>query len=78
MKHAARSSTRNIAWGVEKQNHKDYVHFIRMSKRSIDEDLDDLLTANIEEYIGQEELIEVALKLTYRNYSNKAQDSLLN
>jgi len=47
MRRAVRSSTRNIAEGFGRHTYKDNVHFVRMSRGSIYEVLDDFLTADL-------------------------------
>ncbi len=70
MRRTARSSTRNIAEGFGRHSLKENVHFVRTSRGSLHEVLDDLLTAKLEGYVNVDELnegkekIETALKLT--------------
>lgn len=82
IKKCARSSTRNIAEGFGKYKIPDKVNFCRMSKGSLHELIDDILTALDEGYITREEYsygrerIEEALKsingyISYLNSRNK-------
>lgn len=69
MKRAARSTTRNIAEGFGRHHHKENAQFCRISKGSIYELIDDLITSKDENYINNkvyEDLrnkIEKALKI---------------
>ncbi len=79
MKRAARSTTQNIAEGFGRFHYKENAQFCRISRGSLFELLDDLITSMDEEYINREdyqkgrELISSALKLLngYINYLNR-------
>lgn len=78
MKRAARSSTRNIAEGFGRHHHGENMHFCRISRGSLFEVIDDLITAKDEFYISEEEYdkgrtkIELAIKSVngYLRYIN--------
>ena len=55
MKRAARSSTENIAEGFGRFYYKENAQFCRISRGSLFELLDDLITSLDEDYINQEE-----------------------
>ncbi len=69
MKRAARSTTRNIAEGFGRHHHKENLQFCRISRGSLYELIDDLITARDEKYINEiefkmlREKIENALKV---------------
>ena len=69
IRRAARSTTRNIAEGYGRHNHQENQQFCRISRGSLYEVLDDLITAQDDDYIDKEEfqkgeeLITQALKL---------------
>lgn len=69
MKRAARSTTRNIAEGFGRHHHKENAQFCRISRGSLYELIDDLITSKDENYINNkvyEDLrnkIEKALKI---------------
>ena len=79
MRRAARSTTRNIAEGFGRHHDKENIQFVRISKGSMTEVLDDAITAKLEEYISEEEFeigkekITIALQLIngYLRYLNK-------
>ena len=79
MKRAARSTTENIAEGFGRFHYKENAQFCRISRGSLFELLDDLITSIDEKYINQEDfhkgrdLIAKALKLLngYINYLNR-------
>ena len=76
MKRAARSTTENIAEGFGRFHYRENAQFCRVSRGSLFELLDDLITSLDEDYINQEEyqkgreLISNALPLLngYINY----------
>ncbi len=80
MRRASRSVTHNIAEGFGRFHFKDNARFCRISKGSLNELMDQLITALDEEYISQQEynetreLVDNALRLLngYTNYLNKA------
>ena len=86
MKRAARSSTQNIAEGFGRFHYKENAQFCRISRGSLFELLDDLITSIDEEYISQEDyqkvrdLISYALTLLngYINYLNRQSNSITN
>ena len=55
MRRAARSTTRNIAEGFGRHHDKENIQFVRISKGSLTEVLDDAITAKLEGYISEEE-----------------------
>ena len=79
MKRAARSTTENIAEGFGRFHYKENAQFCRISRGSLFELLDDLITSFDEKYIDQDDyqrgrdLISNALKLLngYINYLNR-------
>lgn len=79
MKRAARSTTENIAEGFGRFHYKENAQFCRISRGSLFELLDDLITSIDQEYINQEdyqkgrELISNALVILngYINYLNR-------
>jgi four helix bundle protein len=79
MKRAACSTTQNIAEGFGRFHYKENAQFCRVSRGSLFELLDDLITAIDEKYINQQdyqkgrELISNALALLngYINYLNR-------
>ena len=83
MKRAARSTTQNIAEGFGRFHYKENAQFCRISRGSLFELLDDLITSIDEEYINQEDyqkgrdLISHALRLLngYINYLNRRSNS---
>jgi four helix bundle protein len=86
MKRAARSTTQNIAEGFGRFHYKENAQFCRISRGSLFELLDDLITSIDEEYINQEDyqegrdLISHALTLLngYINYLNRRSNSNTN
>jgi len=70
VRRAARSTTRNLAEGFGKHTHKENIHFVRISRGSQYEVLDDIITAKMEGYITEqefqigEEKILTSIKLT--------------
>lgn len=54
MKRAARSTTRNIAEGFGRFHYKENIQFCRISRGSLFELIDDLITAKDEGYIDQQ------------------------
>ena len=86
MKRAARSTTQNIAEGFGRFHYKENAQFCRISRGSLFELLDDLITSIDEEYINQEDyqkgrdLISHALTLLngYINYLNRRSSSNTN
>ncbi len=76
MRRAARSSTRNIAEGFGRHHHKENMQYCRISRGSLYELIDDVITAYEEKYITLEEyeharqLINRAIQLVngYINY----------
>jgi four helix bundle protein len=76
MKRAARSSTHNIAEGFGRFHYQENVQFCRLSRGSLHELIDQLITSKDEDYIQENEYIEgrklisKALKLLngYINY----------
>jgi four helix bundle protein len=52
---AARSSTRNIAEGFGRHHHRENLQFCRMSRGSLTETLDDLITCREENYLSEEQ-----------------------
>ena len=65
MRRAARSTTRNIAEGFGRHSVKENIQFCRISRGSLYELLDDLITARDESYITKEEF-EVGKKLVFK------------
>jgi four helix bundle protein len=69
MNRAARSTTRNIAEGYGRYHHKENIQFCRISKGSLYELIDDLITCKEDNYISEEDynagrtLIDTAIKL---------------
>ena len=69
MKRASRSSTRNIAEGFGRHHHRENVQFCRISRGSLTELIDDLVTALEEGYLNERsykegrQKIESALQL---------------
>ena len=55
IKRAARSSTRNIAEGFGRHHHGENIQFCRISRGSLFEVIDDLITSLEEQYIDSEE-----------------------
>ena len=80
MKRASRSATRNIAEGYGRFHYKENIQFCRQSRGSLYEIVDDLITAQDENYITDSEyqegrsLIERAIMILngYINYLAKA------
>lgn len=76
MRRAARSTTRNIAEGFGRHHHKENIQACRISRGSLYEVIDDVITAFEERYITEDEykegrkLIDRAIKLLngYINY----------
>ena len=79
MKRAARSTTQNIAEGFGRFHYKENVQFCRISRGSLFELLDDIITSIDEDFINQNEyqkgrdLISNALAILngYINYLNR-------
>ena len=79
MKRAARSTTQNIAEGFGRFHYKENVQFCRISRGSLFELLDDLITSIDEDFINQNDyqkgrdLISNALAILngYINYLNR-------
>jgi four helix bundle protein len=86
MKRAARSTTQNIAEGFGRFHYKENAQFCRISRGSLFELLDDLITSIDDEFINQEDyqkgrdLISKALVLLngYINYLNRQLSSNTN
>lgn len=86
IRRASRSITRNIAEGYGRHHHQENLQFCRISRGSLYEILDDLITAAYNKYIGKPLLdegrvnIETALKLLngYIRYLEKAKQPSLN
>jgi four helix bundle protein len=84
MKRAARSSSRNIAEGFGRYSYQENIKFCIISRGSLFELMDDLITCDEELYITKEEyqntrkLIDKAAALLngYINYLNKAKSDL--
>lgn len=85
MKRAARSTTQNIAEGFGRFHYRENLQFCRVSRGSLYEILDDLITSNDEGYISREdynqgwEKISTALALLngYINYlDRKSRDKI--
>src|SRR5690606_17543836 len=55
MKRAARSTTRNIAEGFGRFHYRENIQFCRISRGSLDEVLDDAITALEDNYLRDEE-----------------------
>ncbi len=55
MRRAARSTTRNIAEGFGRHHHKENMQHYRISRGSLYELIDDVITAYEEQYISAEE-----------------------
>ncbi len=76
LRRAARSATRNIAEGFGRHHHKENTQHCRISRGSLFELIDDVITTFEEQYIDYEEynqgrqLIDRAIQLTngYINY----------
>lgn len=63
MNRAARSTTRNIAEGYGRFHYKENIQFCRISRGSLEELKDDLITCLDEEYITKEKMIEIHEKI---------------
>jgi len=80
IRRASRSVTHNIAEGYGRYHYKENSQFCRVSRGSLYELLDQLLTAQDEGYIGEEKYKNMRLKIVecitvlngYINYLNKA------
>lgn len=69
MNRAARSTTRNIAEGFGRHGHKENIQFCRISRGSLYELIDDLITCKEDNYVSESEykegrgLIDTAIRL---------------
>lgn len=63
MKRAARSTTRNIAEGFGRFHYKENIQFCRISRGSLFELIDDLITAKDEGYIDQQGQMDLRQKI---------------
>lgn len=78
MRRAARSSTRNIAEGFGRHHHGENIQHCRISRGSLFEVMDDIITAYEEKYLSPEEykygrqLVDRAINITngYIKYLN--------
>lgn len=83
MTRAARSATHNIAEGYGRFHYQENIQFCRQSRGSLQELVDQLITAHDEQYITDEELREsktlinksLALLNGYINYLSKAKNT---
>jgi four helix bundle protein len=64
MKRAARSTTQKIAEGFGRFHYKENVQFCRISRKSLFEHLDDLITSLDDGYISKEKYEKVREKLS--------------
>ncbi|MDF1549221.1 MAG: four helix bundle protein [Bacteroidales bacterium] len=86
MKRASRSITENIAEGFGRYHYQENIQFCRISRGSLHEIVDQLITANDEEYISNEdyqrgrELVNKALLLLngYIKYLIRAKEQYKN
>ena len=82
MRRAARSVTRNIAEGYGRFHYKENIQFCRISRGSLTELIDDLITCRDEKYISETEYSDVRQKIQtalnilngYINYLIRAAD----
>ena len=65
IKRSSRSVTANLAEGQGRYHHKDNSRFSRISRGSLKETLDHLITAYDEEYISEKELSALRLKYNH-------------
>ena len=63
MKRAARSTTRNIAEGFGRHHHKENTQFCRISRGSLYQLIDDLLTSKDENYIDDKVYEDLRIKI---------------
>lgn len=63
IRRAARSSTRNIAEGFGRHHHGENLQFCRISRGSLFEILDDLITAKDDAYLSEEKYQEGKTKV---------------
>ena len=63
MRRAARSITRNIAEGFGRHHHKENLQFCRISRGSLYELIDDLITARDQDYISDKSFKEMRDKI---------------
>lgn len=63
MKRAARSTTRNIAEGFGRHHHKENAQFCRISRGSLYELIDDLITSKDENYIVDKVYEDIRVKI---------------
>ena len=63
MKRAARSTTRNIAEGLGRHHHKENAQFCRISRGSLYELIDDLITSKDENYIDDKVYEDLRIKI---------------
>ena len=63
MTRAARSTTRNIAEGYGRFHYKENIQFCRISRGSLEELKDDLITCFEEDYITKDNVIEIKDKI---------------
>ncbi|MCK5103365.1 MAG: four helix bundle protein [Cyclobacteriaceae bacterium] len=63
MKRAARSTTRNIADGFGRHHHKENAQFCRISRGSLYELIDDLITSKDENYIDDKVYEDLRIKI---------------
>jgi len=81
MKRASHSTTRNIAEGYGRFHYKENIQFCRISRGSLFELIDDLITAKDENYILENEYSEGKMKIEkalnilngYINYLDRAE-----
>ncbi len=81
MRRASRSTTRNIAEGYGRFHFQENIQFCRISRGSLFELIDDLITSKSENYISEQEYIDgrriigraLALLNGYINYLKQAQ-----
>ena len=64
---ASRSAARNIAEGYVRYHCQENIHFCRISRGSLSEDLNDSITALNENYITQDELNELRREIEINN-----------
>ncbi|MFY9307506.1 MAG: four helix bundle protein [Bacteroidia bacterium] len=83
MRRASRSCTRNIAEGFGRFHYQENIQFCRISRGSMTELIDDLITCTDEKYISTEQLLTgrqtiqkaMALLNGYITYLDKAKSS---
>ncbi|MCK5370041.1 MAG: four helix bundle protein [Cyclobacteriaceae bacterium] len=63
MKRAARSTTRNIAEGFGRHHHKENAQFCRISRGSLYELIDDLITSKDENYFDDKVYEDLRIKI---------------